>query len=69
MIKKQTQRETKCVSVCGWDQFSPEWVGKFNGDAEIAVRLVDTVHANPQLSSVASTCCECKDRKKLQTAS
>lgn len=53
--------------MCVLDQPLPERVGEFNGDAEIAVCLVDTVHTNPQLSSVASTCCESKDGKKLQT--
>lgn len=36
------------------------------GDAEIAVSLIGTVHANPQLSSVSSTCCECKYGEYLQ---
>lgn len=44
----------------------PERVGKVDANTEVAVCLVDTVHTNPQLPRVTSTCCKCKDCKKLR---
>lgn len=44
----------------------PEWVSKVDTNTEVAVGLVDAVHTNPQLPRVTSTCCKCKDGKKLR---
>ena len=43
----------------------PERIAKVNGDAEVAVGPLHAVHTNPQLPSVATTCCKRKDSKKL----
>lgn len=43
----------------------PEWVGKRYVNAEVTVRLVDAIHAQPQASRIATACCKCKDCKKL----
>lgn len=43
----------------------PERVGERDVDAEVTVRLVDTVHAQPQASGVATACCKGKDREEL----
>lgn len=43
----------------------PEWVGKRYVNAEVTVRLVDTVHTQPQASRIATACWKCKYCKKL----
>lgn len=47
-------------------QTLPEWVSKVDANTEVAVGPVDAVHTNPQLPRVTSTCCKCKDGKKLR---
>lgn len=43
----------------------PEGIGKGYVNAEIALCPVCAVHAEPQSSRIATTCCKCKDCKKL----
>lgn len=44
----------------------PERVGEGYVDAEVTLCLVNAVHTQPQASWIATTCCKCKDCKKLR---
>lgn len=43
----------------------PEGIGKGYVNAAVALCPVCAVHAEPQSSRIATTCCKCKDCKKL----
>lgn len=59
--------QTQSMMQTGWDEGrSPERISKVNADAEVAAGLLHAVHTNPQLPSVAPTCCKCKNGKELQ---
>ena len=47
------------------DSVLPEWICKGYVNAEVTLCLVCTVHAETQSSRIATTCCKCKDCKKL----
>lgn len=67
LFEKQWKEDS---ALCAWPAGTshhtlPERVGKRYVNAEVTVRLVDTVHTQPQGSRIATTCCKCKDCKKL----